>query len=271
MRSRAWTGPSSTRSTTTTSSPATAPWASKSSRTAPDVRTVIAAIGGGGLITGVGSAIKALRPDVQGHRRGARDRGALCAVAREGGPRKFTDWQASFVDGAGGKSVTERMWERMQPVVDGAITVTLDEMREAMRLMAEKARVIAEGRRRAGAGRGADRRKPARGRSCASSRAAISTSANSPSWSATDQRPVTAGGRGSNRSGKPRGCERRYWFGALTLRAEMRGGVPRPARIVEDGARQARQIGVAGADDRLGLLVLGDEADRDDRHVASPP
>jgi len=63
----------------------------------------------------------------------------------EGGPRRFPDWQASFVDGAGGKSVTERMWERMRPVTDGAITVTLDQTRDAMRLIAEKTRTIAEG------------------------------------------------------------------------------------------------------------------------------
>jgi threonine dehydratase len=62
-----------------------------------------------------------------------------------GGPRKFADWQASFVDGAGGQSVTERMWQRMRPVTDGAITVTLDQTRNAMRLIAEKSRTIAEG------------------------------------------------------------------------------------------------------------------------------
>jgi threonine dehydratase len=64
---------------------------------------------------------------------------------KEGEPRAFPDWQASFVDGAGGRSVFPRMWQRMKPVVDGAIVVTLDETRKAMRLMAEKARVIAEG------------------------------------------------------------------------------------------------------------------------------
>jgi threonine dehydratase len=112
---------------------------------APDVRAVITAIGGGGLITGIGSAIKALRPDV-------RILGAEPATAapyayslREGGPRRFPDWQASFVDGAGGQSVTDRMWERMRAVVDGAITVSLDQVRDAMRLTAEKARVISEG------------------------------------------------------------------------------------------------------------------------------
>ena len=111
----------------------------------PDVRTVICAIGGGGLITGVGSAIKAKKP-------GAKVLGAEPETAspyalslEKGAPQKFTDWQASFVDGAGGQSVTTRMWERMQPVVDGAITVTLDQTRDAMRLIAEKSRTIAEG------------------------------------------------------------------------------------------------------------------------------
>jgi threonine dehydratase len=64
---------------------------------------------------------------------------------RQGGPSHFPDWQASFVDGAGGQSVTERMWQRMQPVVDDAIVVTLEETRQAMRLIADKARAIAEG------------------------------------------------------------------------------------------------------------------------------
>ena len=112
---------------------------------APDVRTVIAAIGGGGLITGVGSAIKALRPDVRIFGAEPETAAPYALSLREGGPRKFTDWTASFVDGAGGQSVTARMWERMQAVVDGAITVSLDQVRNAMRLMAEKARVISEG------------------------------------------------------------------------------------------------------------------------------
>ena len=111
----------------------------------PEVRTVICAIGGGGLITGVGSAIKALKP--QSTVLGAEPETAApyALSLREGGPRKYPQWQASFVDGAGGKSVTERMWQRMRPVTDGAITVTLDQTRAAMRLIAEKSRTIAEG------------------------------------------------------------------------------------------------------------------------------
>jgi threonine dehydratase len=111
----------------------------------PDVRTVICAIGGGGLITGVGSAIKAKRPDARVLGAEPETAAPYALSLHEGGPRKFTDWQASFVDGAGGQSVTERMWQRMQPVVDGAITVTLDHTRDAMRLIAEKSRTIAEG------------------------------------------------------------------------------------------------------------------------------
>ena len=111
----------------------------------PGVKTVITAIGGGGLITGVGSAIKAKRPDVTVIGAEPETAAPYALSLREGGPRKFPDWQASFVDGAGGKSVTERMWQRMRPVTDGTIKVTLDQTREAMRLIAEKSRTIAEG------------------------------------------------------------------------------------------------------------------------------
>ena len=111
----------------------------------PDVKTVIAAIGGGGLITGVGSAVKALKPDVRVIGSEPETASPYAYSLRVGRPSKFADWQASFVDGAGGQSVTQRMWDRMQPVVDGAVIVTLDQVRDSMRLMAEKARVISEG------------------------------------------------------------------------------------------------------------------------------
>ena len=111
----------------------------------PLVRTVIGAIGGGGLITGVGSAIKARAPHVKVLGAEPETAAPYALSLREGTPQRFPDWQASFVDGAGGKSVTERMWERMRPVTDGAITVTLDQTRDAMRTIAEKSRTIAEG------------------------------------------------------------------------------------------------------------------------------
>jgi threonine dehydratase len=111
----------------------------------PETAAVIGAIGGGGLITGVGSAIKALKPDVKLF--GAEPETAAPAALsfEKGSPQVFSDWEASFVDGAGGQSMFPRMWERMKPLVDGYIVVTLEETKGAMRMMAEKARVIAEG------------------------------------------------------------------------------------------------------------------------------
>ncbi|HEY6049452.1 MAG TPA: pyridoxal-phosphate dependent enzyme [Sphingomicrobium sp.] len=111
----------------------------------PEVRTVIAAIGGGGLITGVGSAIKALRPDARIIGAEPETAAPYAHSLEQGAPQRFADWQASFVDGAGGKSVTERMWQRMRPIADESIVVTLDQTREAMRLIAERSRAIAEG------------------------------------------------------------------------------------------------------------------------------
>src|SRR5580692_923625 len=112
---------------------------------APDTTCVIAAIGGGGLITGVGSALKALRPQTQVW--GAEPETAAPAALSfaRGSPQRFNDWKASFVDGAGGQSLFPRMWERMQGVVDGSLIVSLEETKDAMRLIAEKVRVVAEG------------------------------------------------------------------------------------------------------------------------------
>ena len=112
---------------------------------APDVVAVIAAIGGGGLITGLGSAVKALKPKVKvwGAEPETAAPGALSFAKQS--PQAFTEWKQSFVDGAGGKNIFPRMWERMRPVADGSIVVSLEETRQAMRLLAEKSRVIAEG------------------------------------------------------------------------------------------------------------------------------
>lgn len=111
----------------------------------PDVRTVIAAIGGGGLVAGIGSAIRAVAPHVRilGAEPETAAPGALSF--EKGSPQVFEKWEASFVDGAGGKSIFPRMWERLQGIVDGSVIVTLDEVKRAMRMIAEKTRVIAEG------------------------------------------------------------------------------------------------------------------------------
>jgi len=112
---------------------------------APDTKAIIASIGGGGLITGVASAIKSIKPEIKIF--GAEPETAAPAALSfaKNSPQVFKNWKASFVDGAGGQSVFPRMWERMKPLVDGYIVVTLEETKKAMRIMAEKARIISEG------------------------------------------------------------------------------------------------------------------------------
>jgi threonine dehydratase len=94
---------------------------------------IIASIGGGGLITGVASAIKSIKPEVKIF--GAEPETAAPAALsfERNSPQVFKNWKASFVDGAGGQSVFPRMWERMKPLVDGYIVVTLEETKNAMR------------------------------------------------------------------------------------------------------------------------------------------
>ena len=112
---------------------------------APEAAAVIASIGGGGLIVGVASAIKALRPEIKVFGVEPETAAPAALSFAKGSPQPFTQWKASFVDGAGGQSMFPRMWQRMKPLVDDFLVVSLDETRNAMRLMAEKARVIAEG------------------------------------------------------------------------------------------------------------------------------
>src|SRR5216117_3391279 len=112
---------------------------------APDTAAVIASIGGGGLITGVGSAIKALKPEIKIFGVEPETAAPAALSFEKGSPQAFPNWKASFVDGAGGQSMFPRMWQRMKPVVDGYFIVTLEETKNAMRIMAEKARIISEG------------------------------------------------------------------------------------------------------------------------------
>ena len=106
---------------------------------------MITAMGGGGLVTGVSAGIRALKPSVRVYCAEPETAAPAAASFAAGKASPFPEWRASFVDGAGGKSVFPRMWERMRGLVDGSIVVSLDETKRAMRLLAEKARVIAEG------------------------------------------------------------------------------------------------------------------------------
>jgi threonine dehydratase len=110
----------------------------------PDVDAIVAPLGGGGLLAGLAAAARELRPETRVYAAEPSTAAPLSASLAAGRPLYFDNWTASFVDGAGGKSVLETMWPLLAPL-SGSIVVSLDEVARAMKLVAERARVIAEG------------------------------------------------------------------------------------------------------------------------------
>ena len=111
----------------------------------PDVDAVIASIGGGGLLAGVGTAIRALKPDTRIYAAEPETASPLALSFARGEASVFDAWRASFVDGAGGRSVLDTMWPLMQDVVDESIVVSLDAAARAMKLVADRVHVVMEG------------------------------------------------------------------------------------------------------------------------------
>ncbi|HEY7790392.1 MAG TPA: pyridoxal-phosphate dependent enzyme [Vicinamibacterales bacterium] len=110
----------------------------------PDVDAVIAPIGGGGLLAGLAAGVTSGRPSVRIFGAEPATASPLATSLEAGSPQYFPSWQASFVDGAGGKSVLPTMWPLLKDLA-GSIVVSLDEAAAAMRLVADRAHVIAEG------------------------------------------------------------------------------------------------------------------------------
>jgi threonine dehydratase len=111
----------------------------------PDVDAVIAPIGGGGLLSGIGCAMRALRPSTRVYAAEPATAAPLSASLAAGKPMRFEGWTASFVDGAGGRSVLPSMWPLLSQWVDASIVVSLEEAARAMTQTAERCHVIAEG------------------------------------------------------------------------------------------------------------------------------
>ncbi len=111
----------------------------------PDVDAVVGSVGGGGLLAGVASAIHATRPDVQVFGAEPETAAPLSASLASGRASRFDHWQASFVDGAGGRSVLPTMWPLLERLVADSIVVPLADVAAAMKLVAERCRVISEG------------------------------------------------------------------------------------------------------------------------------
>jgi threonine dehydratase len=110
----------------------------------PGVDAIVGSVGGGGLLSGIISTVNALRPQTRVFAAEPETAAPLAASLRAGHPVYFDQWRASFVDGAGGKSVLETMWPLLRQV-SGSIVVTLDDVARAIRGVAEHAHVIAEG------------------------------------------------------------------------------------------------------------------------------
>jgi threonine dehydratase len=111
----------------------------------PEVDVVVASVGGGGLLSGVGSAIRGRKPNVKIVAAEPETAAPLAVSLRNGRASWFEGWRASFVDGAGGKSVLPTMWPLLSSLVAESIVVPLSEIAVAMKLIAERCHVIAEG------------------------------------------------------------------------------------------------------------------------------
>jgi threonine dehydratase len=110
----------------------------------PDPDRVLVPFGGGGLSTGIASAVKVARPDTKVY--GVEpETGAPLTAAFETGEPRPVDYQVSFVDGSGAPALLPAMWSHASAVLDGAFSVSLDDTAAAVRLLAERARVVAEG------------------------------------------------------------------------------------------------------------------------------
>jgi len=111
----------------------------------PDVDAVIAAIGGGGLLAGIGCVMRALRPTANVYAAEPETAAPLAASLAAGRPMRFEQWTPSFVDGAGGRSVLPSMWPLLKAAVDASVVVSLADTAAAMRLAAQRCHIIAEG------------------------------------------------------------------------------------------------------------------------------
>lgn len=110
----------------------------------PDVETILVPFGGGGLACGIASVVRVLRPEVRVYACEVETAAPLAASLRAGSPQTI-DYVPSFVDGIGGRSVLPEMWPLTQQLLAGSLVVPLAAVAGAIKLLAERNRVIAEG------------------------------------------------------------------------------------------------------------------------------
>ena len=111
----------------------------------PDVDAVIAPLGGGGLLAGIGAALRELRPEAKIYAAEPETAAPLALSFQAGRASVFEAWQPSFVDGAGGRSVLPTMWPLLRDLVAESLVVSLDDAAGAMKRVADRVHVIMEG------------------------------------------------------------------------------------------------------------------------------
>ncbi|HTS36419.1 MAG TPA: pyridoxal-phosphate dependent enzyme [Candidatus Solibacter sp.] len=111
----------------------------------PDVDAVVASFGGGGLSCGIAAALKERGSKAKVFSSEPETAAPFARSMAAGAAQNFPEWKASFVDGCGGKSVFPRMWEIAHHLLVGAVVCSLEEVRQAMKIVALRNHVIAEG------------------------------------------------------------------------------------------------------------------------------
>jgi len=110
----------------------------------PEVDTVIVPYGGGGLSCGIASAIRAKTDTVRIFASEVETAAPLAASLEAGRPVSV-ERRPTFVDGIGGGSVLEEMWPLASSLLDGSLVTSLEEICDAIRTLAGRTHVIAEG------------------------------------------------------------------------------------------------------------------------------
>ena len=110
----------------------------------PDVDTVIVPYGGGGLISGIATALKTIKPGVKVFASEVETAAPLAPSLAAGEPVKV-EYIPSFVDGMGSAGLLAEMWPLVSKLVDGSIVLSLKQIADAIKLLMERTRVIAEG------------------------------------------------------------------------------------------------------------------------------
>ena len=110
----------------------------------PDCDAVVVPYGGGGLISGIGTAVRARKPDIRVYAGEVETAAPLRASLDAGRPTEV-EYRPSFVDGIGGKTVLEEMWPIVKELVDDSLVMSVEDVGSAVKLLIERNRVVAEG------------------------------------------------------------------------------------------------------------------------------